>query len=220
MGAGFQKIVIAVTAAALVASCTTISNRSGGTRRGVTDAAATPLRDLGLLKPEIPPVLRDLSYPYRTSSLAAGCPAIAYEIGQLDAVLGQESFQPGPNRNVWDRGGDYAEDQAIDAVRDTAEDLVPFRSWVRRLSGANKAERDALRAVANGQQRRTFLRGYGASLGCPDVIPAPRAPQTTERTWWGGERPIDQPAAPPETPAAPAPSAPQTTPVATDGAPS
>lgn len=192
MGARFRNILIMVAAAALAASCASASNRAGSTRRGVTDAAATPLRDIGLIKPEIPPVLRDLSYPYNTGSLAAGCPAVAYEIGQLDAVLGGESFQPGPDRNIWDRGGDYAEDQAVDAVRDTAQDLVPFRSWVRRLSGANKAERDALRAVANGQQRRTFLRGYGASLGCANVIPPPRAPQPeTQRTWWGGERRVE-----------------------------
>lgn len=198
MGVRFRKVMIAVAVAALAASCASASNRAGSTRRGVTDAAATPLRDIGLIKPEIPAVLRDLAYPYNTTSLAAGCPAVAYEIGQLDAVLGRESFQPGPDRNVWDRGGDYAEDQAVDAVRDTAEDLIPFRSWVRRLSGANKAERDALRAVANGQQRRTFLRGYGASLGCANVIPPPRPPQPeTQRTWWGGERPVDTPAATP-----------------------
>ena len=67
------------------------------------------------------------------------------------------------------------EEQTIAAAQSTAQDLIPFRSWVRRLSGATEADREALRAVANGQQRRTFLRGYGASLGCPDIIPAPPA---------------------------------------------
>jgi hypothetical protein len=137
------------------------------------NAAATPIRDVGLVRPEIPPLLRTLGYPYSTASLAAGCPAVSYEIGQLDAVLGPESFQPGPSRNIWDRGGDLVEQQTVDAFQDTAEDIIPFRSWVRRLSGASQAEREALRAFANGQQRRTFLRGYGASLGCPAVVPAP-----------------------------------------------
>ena len=44
-----------------------------------------------------------------------------------------------------------------------------------------QAEREALRAVANGQQRRTFLRGYGASLGCPSIIPPP-PPAARQRT--------------------------------------
>lgn len=161
----------ALAAALLIASCST--GRTADTRRGVSNAAVGPLRDVGLVRPEIPILLRNLQYPYSTATLAAGCSAVANEIGQLDAVLGPESYQPGPGRNIWDRGGDFVEEQTIDAAQDTVNDLIPFRSWVRRLSGANRAEREALRAFANGQQRRTFLRGYGASLGCPAVIPPP-----------------------------------------------
>ncbi|MBL8537221.1 MAG: hypothetical protein JNM59_07435 [Hyphomonadaceae bacterium] len=150
------------------------SGRTADTRRGVTDAAYSPLRDVNLIRPEIPLLLRNLQYPYSTVTLT-DCAAVAREIGALDAVLGPESYQAGPDRNVWDRSGDFVEEQAIEAAQDTAQDLIPFRSWVRRISGANRAEREALRAVANGQQRRTFLRGYGASLGCPNIIPPPPA---------------------------------------------
>lgn len=153
-----------------VAACS--SGRTADTRRGVTDAAYIPLRDVNLIRPEIPLLLRNLQYPYSTATLV-DCAAVIRELGQLDSVLGPESYQPGPSRNIWDRSGDFVEEQAIEAARDTAEDLIPFRSWVRRISGASRAEREALRAVANGQQRRTFVRGYGASLGCPGVIPPP-----------------------------------------------
>ena len=163
--------VLAVTVG--VAGCGT-TGRSADTRRGVADAAYSPLRDVNMIRPEIPLLLRNLQYPYSTVSLN-GCPAILQEIHNLDAVLGPESYQAGPNRNVWDRSGDFVEEQTIAAAQNTAQDLIPFRSWVRRLSGATEAEREALRAVANGQQRRTFLRGYGASMGCPDIIPAPPA---------------------------------------------
>lgn len=164
------KFAVVIAACVGVVACST--GRTADTRRGVTDAATIPFRDVGLMRPEIPLVLRNLGYPYSTATLA-NCAAVSHEISQLDAVLGPESYQPGPNRNIWDRSGDFVEDQAIQAAEDTAEDLIPFRSWVRRLSGANRAERDALRAAANGQQRRTFLRGYGASLGCPSIIPPP-----------------------------------------------
>ncbi|MEZ5962152.1 MAG: hypothetical protein R3C30_17265 [Hyphomonadaceae bacterium] len=164
------KIALVAAACVSVVACST--GRTADTRRGVTGAASIPLRDVGLVRPEIPLLLRNLQYPYATASLS-NCAAIAQEISQLDAVLGPESYQPGPNRNAWDRSGDFVEDQTIQAAESTAEDLIPFRSWVRRISGANRAERDALRAVANGQQRRTFLRGYGASLGCPNIIPPP-----------------------------------------------
>lgn len=166
----------ALLAAAVLAGC--MGGRTDDTRRGMMNAAATPIRDIGLIRPEIPEVLQSLDYPYATTSLAAGCPAVAYEIGQLDAVLGPESFQAGPARNIWDRSGDLAENQAIDAVQNTAEGLIPFRSWVRRISGASRYEREALRAFANGQQRRTFLRGFGASLGCRSILPPPPAAQT------------------------------------------
>ncbi|MEZ6021976.1 MAG: hypothetical protein R3C16_00805 [Hyphomonadaceae bacterium] len=156
------------------------SGRTADTRRGVGDAAYIPLRDVGLMRPEIPLILRSYDYPYSTATLR-NCTDVSNEIGELDAVLGPESYQPGPDRNVWDRSGDFVEDQTIQAAQSTAQDLIPFRSWVRRISGASRAEREALRAVANGQQRRTFLRGYGASLGCPSMIPPPPPAEETNR---------------------------------------
>jgi hypothetical protein len=186
MRAGAIGGLIAVIAVSIgVAACST--GRTADTRRGVTSAATIPLRDVGLIRPEIPLLLRNLQYPYSTGSLS-GCEAVAREIGQLDAVLGPESYQPGPNRNAWDRSGDFVEEQTIEAAENTAEDLIPFRSWVRRISGASRAERDALRAVANGQQRRTFLRGYGASLGCPNMIPPP--PPAAHESRRADERPV------------------------------
>jgi len=180
--AGQLLAVLAVSVG--VTACAT--GRTADTRRGVTDAAYIPLRDVNLVRPQIPLLLRNLQYPYSTATLT-DCAAISHEIGQLDAVLGPESYQPGPNRNVWDRSGDFMEEQTIDAAQNTAQDIIPFRSWVRRLSGATAAEREALRAVANGQQRRTFLRGYGASLGCASMIPPPPPAVVTSR------RPNEQP---------------------------
>jgi hypothetical protein len=178
-------LISAVALSVAVSSCST--GRTADTRRGVTGAAAIPLRDVGLIRPEIPLLLRNLQYPYSTVTLS-NCQAVLNEINQLDSVLGPESYQPGPNRNIWDRSGDFVEEQAIEAAENTAEDLIPFRSWVRRISGASRAERDALRAVANGQQRRTFLRGYGASLGCPNIIPPP--PPAAHQSRRSDERPV------------------------------
>jgi hypothetical protein len=163
--------MIAILAVVLTAAgCAT--GGTANTRRGVTNAAYSPLRDVNMIRPEIPLLLRNLDYPYSTATLT-DCNAIWAEIHNLDAALGPESYQPGPNRNIWDKGGDFVEQQTVEAAQNTAQDLIPFRSWVRRLSGATAAEREALRAVANGQQRRTFLRGYGASLGCANIIPPP-----------------------------------------------
>jgi hypothetical protein len=157
----FGRVVVAALLAVALAACS--SGRTADTRRGVGDAAYIPLRDVGLMRPEIPLLLRNLQYPYSTATLN-DCAAVTREIAQLDGVLGPESYQPGPNRNVWDRSGDFVEDQAISAAESTAQDLIPFRSWVRRISGASRAERDALRAVANGQQPLLFPCDCGAIL--------------------------------------------------------
>ncbi|MBL8549122.1 MAG: hypothetical protein JNJ73_03990 [Hyphomonadaceae bacterium] len=147
--------------------------RMDRTRRGIANAATTPLRDVGLIRPEIPNVLNDMTYPYLTTSLAGGCPNILYEIGQLDAVLGPEDYQPEVRRAMRERGMDAAASGAVNAAEDTAGDIVPFRGWVRRLSGATRAEREFAQAIEIGQMRRAFLRGFGASLGCRYVLPAP-----------------------------------------------
>ena len=143
------------------------------TRRGVADAAISPLRDIGLVRPDIPAPLVGLNYPYQSAQLIAGCPQVLYEIGQLDAVLGKENYQPGPKRTLIDRGVSGASNAGVGVVQDAAEDLIPFRGWVRRASGADDAQRRYIRALELGHTRRSFLRGYGVALGCTGILPEP-----------------------------------------------
>lgn len=163
------------------------NGRMDATRRGMTDAAATPLRDVGIIRPDVPDLIESLRYPYNITALSGGCPAIQYEIGQLDAVLGAESYQPGEETTLSDRAGSAASDAAVDAVRDTV-DFIPFRGWVRRASGAARAEAEAARAVELGHTRRAFLRGYGSALGCRGVAPAP--PPAVHQARREGDAPI------------------------------
>jgi hypothetical protein len=179
MQARLGRLALTLAVAAASSACAMNSenrDRVDATRRGVTDAAASPLRDVGILRPEIPDLIETLRYPYASATLSAGCPAILYQIGQLDAVLGNESYQPGEETTLSDRGMEAAQDAAVDLARD-ATDVIPFRGWVRRVSGASSAERRAARAVELGHTRRAFLRGYGAALGCPGVTPAPPPPE-------------------------------------------
>lgn len=148
-------------------------DRTDEVRRGVADAATMPLRDVGLIRPEIPAPLAGLSYPYETQKLLTGCSQVLYEIGQLDAALGPEDYQPAGDRSLASRGADAAVSGAVGVARDAAGDVIPFRGWVRRASGAAKAEREVAQAIEMGQTRRAFLRGYGAAIGCLNVIPPP-----------------------------------------------
>lgn len=175
-------IAAALLAATALGACAT-RGEGDRSREGnpFVNAVQTPLRDVNLVRPEVPEILKGIGYPYSQDAPSQGCPAIALEIGRLDAVLGEESYQPGQERGLVTRAGDYAENYAAGQLADAA-DIVPYRSWVRRLSGASRAESRAAGAYAMGEMRRTFLRGYGAALGCPGVVPAaPPAPETDEQ---------------------------------------
>jgi len=169
--------IAALALVTLAASCASRpegeDQRRGANDNSLTHAAATPLRDVGLMRPDVPEMLRTLNYPYKTELLARDCAAILVEIGRLDAVLGIESYQPGQEQHLAARISGQAGDYAVGAVAGAAADLVPYRSFVRRISGASAAERRAAAAYAMGETRRSFLRGYGHALDCPGVTPEP-----------------------------------------------
>src|SRR5262249_27778598 len=71
----------------------TTGERFSETRKGIGEAAITPLKDVGLIKPEAPKMLSDIKYPYTIGALTNGCAQVTYEIGALDALLGPESYQ-------------------------------------------------------------------------------------------------------------------------------
>ncbi|MBI3381561.1 MAG: hypothetical protein HY019_06095 [Aquabacterium sp.] len=138
------------------------------TQTRVTSAATTPLSDLNLVRDEIPEVLQNaLKQPYQPPTDAT-CPVVVTEVHQLDAVLGADLDAPASDDtpSLLDRGEDMAENTAIGAIQRTAEGLVPFRSWVRKLSGAERHSRKLAAAITAGSIRRAFLKGFAVSHGC------------------------------------------------------
>jgi hypothetical protein len=65
-----------------------------------------------------------------------------------------------------DKASDVAEDQAVGAVQRTAEGLIPFRSWIRKLSGAERHSKHVSACITAGSVRRAFLKGLAASKHC------------------------------------------------------
>ena len=162
----------------------------------MTYAAATPLTDLNLLRDEIPEVLvRAQQTPYALPD-DQNCGALALQVHQLDEVLGSDLDTPSTDANpgLVERGSDAAENSAVGALQRTAEGLVPFRSWVRKLSGAEKHARKISAAIAAGTIRRAYLKGVAAANECMLRAPAP----------------IAEPAAASAVPASAPPSAPVT----------
>lgn len=157
--------IIRFTCIALILS---LSACASNTQSRMGTAATTPLNDLNIIRADIPDVLLDAQkHPYLLPA-ASNCEAISIEIHKLDEVLGADLDAPASeNRpSLLDRGSDLAEDQAVGAVQRTAEGLIPFRGWIRKLSGAERYSKRVSASIAAGSIRRAFLKGIGTSQNC------------------------------------------------------
>lgn len=152
------------------------TKHSGMTER-VGHAAMTPLSDLNVVQQKIPDVLRHARTvgPYALPA-KSDCPSVEDEINRLTAELGPDLDDPKlkGKANLLDRGADAAESYGVGIVRRTVEGLVPFRSWVRKLSGAEKHSSEVASAIVAGGVRRAYLKGIRRGMGCP----APGAQET------------------------------------------
>lgn len=122
--------------------------------------ASQPVRDIGLDKDEIPPVLlKAVENPYAPPP-SRSCKGLKASLAELNAVLG-EDFTVGAKANE-NRAGKIAE-----AVGKTiVNSLIPFRGLVREISGAAPQERRLQAAITAGIARRGYLRGMATSKGC------------------------------------------------------
>lgn len=138
--------------------------------KGALAAAAVPFEDLNLKREKIPTELKrvDRIYPEVPPD---SCFMVAFEIRELDAVLGPDEDDPAQvvTTSFRDRVGDKAEGLAVDAMKDAVADQIPFRDLIRRASGAKRHERKLSQAYERGVARRTYLKGLGDAMGCDDA---------------------------------------------------
>jgi hypothetical protein len=140
----------------------------------MTGAATTPLSDLNLVRAKIPQALLAAQKAPYGPPADLGCEGLMAEVRQLDAALGPDLDAPPSTARAGlvDRGRAEAGGAALDAVKHTAEGLIPFRGWVRKLSGAERYSKLVTDAIAAGIVRRAYLKGLGQAQGCL----APAAP--------------------------------------------
>ncbi|MEJ6002431.1 hypothetical protein [Paucibacter soli] len=148
------------------------------TEERIADAATAPLADLNLVRAKIPELLqRAQEQPYQAPA-ERSCAALQAEVRALDEVLGPDVDAQRARQSDAERGGEALGDAAIGGLRGAAEGLLPFRGWVRKLTGAERYSRQVAAAVAAGMARRSYLKGLGQPLAC-EFVPAPLpAPQT------------------------------------------
>ena len=144
----------------------------------ITDAASAPLNDLNLVNAPIPALLVEAQKrPYAVPP-DSGCNALANEVRGLDEVLGADLDAPPTEANpgLIARGTTLVSNAAVGALRGAAEGLVPYRGWVRKLTGAERYSKDVAAAIAAGTVRRAFLKGVSVTRGCAvTVLPSAAA---------------------------------------------
>lgn len=140
----------------------------------LTQAATVPLSDLNIVRAPIPPALAAAQKAPYGAPADATCAGIVAEVQALDAVLGADLDTPATANNpgLIERGTEAAGDAAIGAVRSTTEGVIPFRGWVRKLTGAERYAHEVAAAIAAGSVRCAYLKGRGQAAGCA----APAAP--------------------------------------------
>lgn len=139
--------------------------------------ATQPVRDVGIAKDKIPPVLQQaLEAPYAVPN--GRCRVLTSELVQLDTALG-------PDFDAMPAKGDDKLTQLAEAGGEmVVNSLIPFRGIVREVSGAAAADRHKRAAVNAGLARRGFLRGLARARHCkletspaaPGTAPAPVNP--------------------------------------------
>ena len=201
-----MRALFCVTALALLSACTVVPETASETPQtgadaeqgsagkaetlvkdsGVVQTATQPLNDLNLMQARIPPVLTAAAQGAYAVPADTSCAALQTELLALNAALGPDidaSGTPGADPGLMGKAVDFVGDAAMDSVRGSVnavvDGVIPFRSWVRKLSGAERYSKAVDAAIRAGTLRRPFLKGWARAAGCvegPVLAPGKPAP--------------------------------------------
>ena len=179
--AGQPGETVANTTADVTGKVGSMAKDSGSS---LVQKASQPLNDLNLMKSRIPAVLTAAQQgPYAVPA-DSSCAALQLELLALDAALGPDIDASGPagsDPGLMGKAVDFVGDAAMDSVRGTVNSVVdgviPFRSWVRKLSGAERYSKAVAAAIRAGTLRRPYLKGWARASGCVEGPPAPPKPK-------------------------------------------
>jgi hypothetical protein len=208
-----RALLVIATCTLGLGACSTVGSTMRMTKNGVGDAVTAPLKDFNLVRVKVPHALAVAAKdPYQKPE-RFDCAFLAHEIGQLDLALGPDLDVPrdADQTGLRTRGAQAASDAALDAVRDVTTGWIPFRSVVRRLTGAAQNQDEIEDAVHAGGIRRAYLKGLGRQQDCPHpASPLPSTLVAQEDASSAGEAPAAAAVAArtpaDEQPQAPAPS--------------
>ncbi|MDB5445523.1 MAG: hypothetical protein JWQ97_840 [Phenylobacterium sp.] len=169
---------LAAAAAINAAACTTapadgspkIQTTSQANRENLEGPAKAPLRDLNVLRTKIPDVLlQAMADPYERPpadprlTKKAQCAQLVELLQPLDHALGADLDSPSLDEDdLLEKG----RDRTLGVMATLASGAIPFRGWVRKLSGAERHDSFVQAAITAGAVRRAYLKGLGEAHGC------------------------------------------------------
>jgi len=138
-----------------------VQTTSEAKRENIQGAVSAPLRDVNVLRTKIPPILLEaMADPYQRPNPNT-CAGISAAVLPLNGALGAD--------DIMERG----QRTALGAVATLSSGMIPFRGWVRQLSGAERHDSLVQAAILSGAVRRAYLKGLGESKGCkPPATPS------------------------------------------------
>ena len=171
-----------------------------GSVRGAFQAAQAPLEDANLKRQSIPDDLKQMTdNPYSVPK-PLNCATVVGSIVQMNNVLGPEKIYDGKSSNdslvkAWDHahhiewkdkdkyidsGSSFVQEKVADVVR-THVDIIPYRSWLRWISGADAHAKRVAEAFEAGKLHRAFLRGVAVNLHCEEQLAKETQPSAPDK---------------------------------------
>lgn len=132
---------------------------------GLVKSFAAPLYDLNIMREAVPVSLPGSSDLYALPEVVT-CMGIQAEIDDLTAVLGADPAFAGQGAAAGKAG--YKVSLDINSqIENEMTDLIPYASYIRKLSGARRHEKKIEQAKFRGHLQRAHLHGKAAELNCP-----------------------------------------------------
>jgi hypothetical protein len=130
----------------------------------LTGAVEQPLKDLSIVREEVPPALAKAAKAPYVEIQPLDCNAVRTELAALDKELGPDFDAAQSNDDI-----------LAGALRSAMG--LPFRGVVRRITGAQKRDRKREHAILAGIARRGFLKGVNRKACiAPPPLEAAREP--------------------------------------------
>jgi hypothetical protein len=156
--------VVTLLTATPVLAQTTEPSRTKQIEEDASKVATSPLKDVGVVKDKIPQVLIDARTATYVLPSPLTCKTIFDAVDALNAELAPDLDNP----STQIKSGMSATEIGETVVHG----LTPLRSWVRKLSGAEKNANEVQAAILAGSVRRGYLKGIGLQMGCkPPAAP-------------------------------------------------